>query len=292
MSYDLSLDIERITAIVKKVPPICSARPWWIEFQPPDRIELWLRAGLSESGSGARARTHDASARARAREEAARARRGSGTSEARGRETLARIRARDYVIASGAALFNLRLAIRVAGHDLVVRLLPDPAYADPMRPPALLAVVEIVTSRVRKPSISEQELYEAIERPHASRQPYPILPVPLPVVTEMEGAAAQEGAYLRLLSPREAKTWIRRTAGAVHGPASPGRPAGKGHQAARTDVKAATGEGRHSGHKPQLLALSTDDDQPIDWLRAGQALQRSVLTGTRCQRGTATPHCS
>lgn len=33
--------------------------------------------------------------------------------------------------------------------------------------------------------------------------------------------------------------------------------------------------------KPQLMALSTSDDQPLDWLRAGQALQRAVLTGTR-----------
>ncbi len=33
--------------------------------------------------------------------------------------------------------------------------------------------------------------------------------------------------------------------------------------------------------KPQLMALSTDDDQPLDWLRAGQALQRAILTGTR-----------
>ena len=29
------------------------------------------------------------------------------------------------------------------------------------------------------------------------------------------------------------------------------------------------------------MALSTDDDQPLDWLRAGQALQRAILTGTR-----------
>jgi len=31
----------------------------------------------------------------------------------------------------------------------------------------------------------------------------------------------------------------------------------------------------------QLMALSTDDDETVDWLRAGQALQRAILTGTR-----------
>ena len=29
------------------------------------------------------------------------------------------------------------------------------------------------------------------------------------------------------------------------------------------------------------MALSTDDDQLLDWLRAGQALQHAILTGTR-----------
>ena len=33
--------------------------------------------------------------------------------------------------------------------------------------------------------------------------------------------------------------------------------------------------------KVQLMALSTRDDQLLDWLRAGQALQRAILTGTR-----------
>ena len=33
--------------------------------------------------------------------------------------------------------------------------------------------------------------------------------------------------------------------------------------------------------KVQLMALSTPDDQLLDWLRAGQALQRAILTGTR-----------
>ena len=29
------------------------------------------------------------------------------------------------------------------------------------------------------------------------------------------------------------------------------------------------------------MALSTDDDRPLDWLRAGEALQHALLTGTR-----------
>ncbi len=45
--------------------------------------------------------------------------------------------AREFAISCGAALYNLRLAIRVAGHDLAVRLPPHP-----LRDPTLLAWVE------------------------------------------------------------------------------------------------------------------------------------------------------
>ena len=133
MSYDLPPDIERIVQDVQRAPSIFNTRPWWFQFRPPDHIELWLSANLGERDGAARARARDGAARARAR------------------DNVARARAREYVISCGAALFNLRLAIRMAGHDLVVWQLPDPAYADPMHPPALLASVEIVTGRVKKP---------------------------------------------------------------------------------------------------------------------------------------------
>ena len=32
--------------------------------------------------------------------------------------------------------------------------------------------------------------------------------------------------------------------------------------------------------RPQLMVLSTDCDRPLDWLRAGQALQHALLTAT------------
>ena len=176
MPYDLPSDIERIVEAVQKAPSILNTRPWWFEFRPPDHVDLWLRGDPRQSLP----------------------------------PNTARARTREYVISCGAALFDLRMTIRMAGHDLVVWLLPDPKHADPMRPPALLASVEIVIGRVKKPSIAEQELYEAIGRRHTNRSPY-VLPVPLPIIADMEHAAAQEGAYLRLLHPREAKRWLRQT---------------------------------------------------------------------------------
>ena len=173
MPYDPGPDFGRLRDEAQRAPSIFNTRPWWFEYRPPDHIDLWLRPVDIR---------------------------------------MDKVRAREYVISCGAALFNLRLAIRVAGHDLAVWLLPKPRYADPMRPPTLLASAEIVTGRIKKAGIWEQELYEAIERRHTNRQPYRILPAPLPIITAMEDAAAQEGAYLRLLHPREARRWMRRAA--------------------------------------------------------------------------------
>ena len=282
MSYDLPPDIERIVQDVQRAPSIFNTRPWWFQFRPPDHIELWLSANMGERGGAARARARGGAARVHARDGAARA---------RARDNVARARAREYVISCGAALFNLRLAIRMAGHDLVVWQLPDPAYADPMHPPALLASVEIVTGRVKKPRTWEQGLYAAIGQRHTSRQPYRILPAPLPIITAMEDAAAQEGAYLRLLHRRQARTWMR-LAAKVDGdpafsppfrnhvsPANYGPPPKNRDPRTRKDFWAG-GEKRRFERKPQLMALSTDDDGPADWLQAGQALQRAILTGT------------
>jgi hypothetical protein len=43
-----------------------------------------------------------------------------------------------------------------------------------------------------------------------------------------------------------------------------------------------------------MMSLSTDDDRPLDWLRAGQALQHALLAGTRFSMsvsgGRSTPY--
>ena len=267
MPYDLPPDIPRIIDHVQRAPSIFDTRPWWFEPRAPDHIELWLRGNQGKPQGAAQARE------ARAR-------------EARARE--ARARAREYVISCGAALFDLRMTIRMAGHDLVVWLLPDPEHADPIDPPTLLALVEIVIGRVKKPSIEEQELYEAIERRHTNRQPYKILPAPLPIITAMEDAASQEGAYLRLLHSREARSWMRESARVAGNPAKfPNSvktnygPHPKNRYPPTREDFWDSDQRRLFEQKPQLMALSTDDDQPVDWLRSGQALQRALLTGTR-----------
>ena len=247
MGYDPSADIVRIAGAVEKAPSVFNTRPWVLRFPAADRIELRL-PNLGD---------------------------------------LDRSQVREYTISCGAALFNLRLAIRVAGHDLAVWELPDPGHDI-----TLLASVEVMTGRIKKPTIKEQELYEAIWRRHTNRSPYKIVPAPLPVIVAMEGAAAEEGAWLRLLHTHQAKKWMHLAAKvdrdpAFHPPfpnhvpaANYGPPPKNRYPRTRKDFWLGNEQQRFE-HKPQLMALSTDDDQPLDWLRAGQALQRAILTGTR-----------
>jgi len=234
--------------------------------------------------------------------------------------------AREFAISCGAALFNLRLAIRVAGHDLNVWLLPDrkpvstrPAPDGIWPPPesTLLASVEIVTTRIKPSTVAEQELYEAIWRRHTNRWPYKIVPAPLPIIMAMEEAAALEGATLRLLHRHQAKRWMHLAAEAdedlkrmpddwradtrdryrrfcdernrfmnqfseaAFGPTPETDFPWIGSRPTREDFWLDDAERFERKRKVQLMALSTPDDQLLDWLRAGQALQHAILTGTR-----------
>ena len=243
MSYDLLADWPRLAEAIEKAPSIFNTRPWSFRPLPPDHIELRLPA----------------------------------------LRDMDKALARESVISCGAALYNLRLAIRVAGHDLEVWPMPKPHDKE------LLASVEIVIGRIKKPTPWEQGLYEAIGQRHTNRWPYTILPAPLPIIAAMEDAAIHEGAYLRLLHSRQAGRWMRLSAKVdkaftAHfpnyvSPANCGpRPTNRS-PVTRKDFW--RDEKQRFERKPQLMALSTDDDQPLDWLRAGQALQRALLTGTR-----------
>jgi hypothetical protein len=208
---------------------------------------------------------------------------------------------REPVISCGAALFNLRLAIRVTGHDVAAWLLPEPDTD-----PSLLASVEIVTGRVRRPSVSVQELYDAIPRRSALPEPFSGPPAPENVVAAMVVASFAKQGWLRLLNRPQAKRWLKEAASAGSELAASKKfqderrkwtGGGTGDLGAHatggpredqiTDSSAPVGSSplarvkRRRGAQPQLMTLSTRADRPLDWLRAGQAMQRALLIGAR-----------
>ena len=202
-------------------------------------------------------------------------------------------------VACGAALFNLRLAAQVAGREPVVRLLPDD------RQPLLLASVRLAGPY--RAGEADRELYEAIPARHTNRQPFSCRRVPPGVRADLVDAARVEGAVLHFPGHAETRRLLRladaaecdlladpayraelaRWAGGERerdgipdsalGPRDPGGP---------TPVRDFTPDRRQPARyawfeeNPQLAVLSTAGGTRADWLRAGQALQRVLLTGT------------
>lgn len=215
-------------------------------------------------------------------------------------------RGRALHLSCGAALYDLKLAIRMLGAKPPVWPLPDP-----QREPTLLASVRLEPAR---PATTwEREMFEAIGQRHSSRAPFSACPVPDAVQVELEREAAAEFALLRMLNDHDAAVVLELAAAAdqalegdfdhrvelsrwVATKGDDGIPADA--LAHRPDSEpapvrnfgyAAPAVERPAGHyepRPRLAVLSTARDEPGDWLRAGQALQRVLLTATR--NGLAT----
>ncbi|WP_314220362.1 Acg family FMN-binding oxidoreductase [Streptomyces zaehneri] len=203
----------------------------------------------------------------------------------------------------GAAVFNLRVAAANLGWEPVVRLLP--AADDP----GLLARVRLAGPVECGPS-SLRHLYEAVERRHTSRMPFTGRPVPEPIVTEMISAVRAEGAHLEVPDIVGTRRLLRLTrAGEARNASHPGRTAevrgrltapgrDTGYGIPVTAVGALDASGRipmrdftgrlpvphlpalHFERHAQVALLWTAWDRREDWLRAGQALQRVLLTAT------------
>ena len=175
----------RLLGPVQQAPSVHNIQPWYFRIVADDRIDICARFG---DGADTEVATNG-----------------------NGRLRVSPDLRRELIISCGAALYNLRLAIRVTGHDLVVWLLPRDAS------PLVLASVEIVTGRTKRPTATEQELYDAIPRRHTNRWPYddrnPVLP---PILVAMQTAAATDGGLLRVLNRRQVRTWLRAAHDADH----------------------------------------------------------------------------
>jgi len=208
---------------------------------------------------------------------------------------------RELHISVGAALFNIRLAMRMHGRTPALRLLPDPDVPD--------FVARIVPGRPAAPGASLTALAQAIPRRHTNRRPFARMVVPASVVEDLTAAADVEGATLRVADAvaRGAILGLVRTA--EH------RLRAKGLYRAEMTEWTHPVPGRRDGvppsafgpwdamealplrdfgftlpHRqrpseqfepyPTIVVLCTGGDSLQDWLRAGQALQRLLLAAT------------
>jgi hypothetical protein len=183
---------------------------------------------------------------------------------------------RELTISCGAALGFLQISLLRYGYEPHVELLLDGAR---------LARISLGPPHV--PTDRTKELAAAIDRCHANRGPFATEPVPIPVLVELRDTAEAEHAFLTVVGDRlhrERLAALIAEADRIqwHDPAfrreaSPSllhRTFDRGDGIAARDREIAE-------HAPALAVLSTMHDQPFDWLMAGQALARVLLTNTR-----------
>lgn len=208
---------------------------------------------------------------------------------------------RELTISCGAALLNLRLAARRFGLRPIVDALPDRTDPD------LLARVRIAGHA--PPSGEERRLFEAIPHRHTNRRPFDPRPVPGPVVAALSAAVAAEGAWLAILEDkrrvaeliaegdrrqmsdprfrRELSRWLIPNR-SPRRDGIPGYALGMGNLASSVGPllvrtldlgRAQAARDHHLAlTAPLLVVLGTPTDTPHDWLTAGQALERLLLT--------------
>ncbi|MFI7065275.1 Acg family FMN-binding oxidoreductase [Kribbella sp. NPDC050124] len=199
----------------------------------------------------------------------------------------------------GAAVFNLRVEAAARGYASQVRHLTD------QRRPDLVAVIELGGPRSDRIEL----LAPYVLHRRTNRQPFTGQRVPGQVRAELELSARVEGAELRWLDHLDHGWWLRmvtndaaatddqdeaRTAERRHWvggdrdvdgvPFSALGPKATGGASVVRDLAATAGDEARPvasfEYEPQLAVLATRYDGPIEWLRAGQALERVLLEAT------------
>jgi hypothetical protein len=215
---------------------------------------------------------------------------------------------REMLISCGAALFTAKLALRSLGYIPETRILPDPN--DP------LVVAQLRWRHRAPPSGYELALYKDVTRRRTHRGGFGPLPLPVGLLASLREDGRREGTRLRVATDdgsraavaavvemaesvqRKDGQYVRELAAWAPPPGS-ARPDGVSPLAyparpERTIPAFPTRDfahGRHWGlagsaapvstHYPGVVCLlTTQSDTAADWVQAGQALQRILLTAT------------
>jgi nitroreductase len=209
---------------------------------------------------------------------------------------------RELVMSCGAALFNLRVAIHSLGIHPATTLLPRRTE------PGLLAVVRPFGARAAETRVTR--LARAIPLRHTNRSPFTAATVPPSLLGALRTAAELEHAWMPALDPdqrrglhdlvrtahraqladpaflEEWSRWTGRDRATRDG--VPTYAAGKDPDAndewVLGDLDPHDGGNGHSTRAavadPLIVIIGSFDDERIDWLRTGQAMERVLLTAT------------
>jgi nitroreductase len=215
---------------------------------------------------------------------------------------------REMLISCGAALFTAKLALRALGFAADSLVLPDPA--DPL-------LVARLRWRRREPlTLAEDLLFRQVTRRRTHRGGFEPVPLPTGLLAVLRLAAVRDGAALRVASDdgsraaladvvqtadlvqhldsaylRELADWApppgSMRADGVSPSAYPARPERTSPYFPVRDFARGHGWGMPSSgpaapcrYVGAVCVLTTPDDTPADWVNAGHALQRILLTAS------------
>jgi nitroreductase len=210
---------------------------------------------------------------------------------------------RALVISCGAALFYLRLAMRHFGYEEELEVFPHPDDPD------LLARARLGTRH--EETEEERALFEAIPKRRSNRGPFENRPVPGRLLSALQAAAWEEGAWLHFVEREDAKHTVaeliaegdriqladrrfrRELASWVHPNRTKSRDGVPGYAFGFGDLMSLagpfvirtfdSGKGQAARDRqlaegsPILAVLGTESDTASEWLSTGQALARILL---------------
>ena len=222
---------------------------------------------------------------------------------------------REMLISCGAALFTARLALRSLGFVPETDVLPDPGQP--------LLVARVSWPRRAASTEFEQVLFGQVRQRRTHRGGFDPVPLPPGLLAALRESAARYGAMLRIVADdgrraalaaavEEAERTQRldgeRTRELARWAPAPGSPRTDGvppdSYPARAEHTDPDFPGRDFAHGhgwglPPLSTarwprsagvaalLTTARDRPADWINAGQALQRILLTAATSGAATA-----
>ena len=209
---------------------------------------------------------------------------------------------REVLISCGAACMNIRVALHFYGLQETLTFLPDPRCVN------LIARMTIISSY--EPNEADRRLFYALPWRHTYRGDVSPKPIPRSSLDQFNQIAGLEGTWIRfvegelrqrlmeLIIEGDRQQWVNkdfraelaqwlRPAPAPDGIPVSARPRGGGHPFWVRTLNLSRSEESKIQHAlqqaPVLAILGTFGDSSLDWLLAGQALERVLLTA--CAEG-------